>query len=114
MGVIRHSQSTPSKKFAISLQYINNKLAIKIFNKKLINKILHVQKNNLVLELLLCSIFMENIQIFYGGPVIFVVICSKYKVVVAATVLCKLIFKVALAVMSIVRFYLLVNRNRNN
>ena len=37
------------------------------------------------MQLLLCSIVMQNIQIFYGSPVMFVVSCSKNKVAVAAT-----------------------------
>ena len=28
-----------------------------------------------VLQLLLCSIVMQNIQIFYGGPAMFIVTC---------------------------------------
>ena len=39
MGMIK---STQSDKFAISLQYLGKKLAIKLFNKNMINKILHV------------------------------------------------------------------------
>ena len=31
-----------------------------------------------VLHLILCSIVMQNIQIFYGGPLKFVVICSVW------------------------------------
>ena len=52
---------------------------------------------------------MENIQIFYGDPVIFLVACSKQKVAVATTEYTYLyvswflfIFKVA--VMSITKF----------
>ena len=51
MEVARHGQSTENEKLVAFLQYIKKKLS----------------------QLLLCSIVMQNIQIFYGGPVIFVV-----------------------------------------
>ena len=53
MEVARHVQSTQNRKLVIFLQYLKKK----------------------VLQLLLCSIVMQNIQIFYGGPVMFVVRC---------------------------------------
>ena len=56
MGMIKHSQSTQSIKLAVSLQYL---------------------RKEKVPQLLLCSIVMENIQIFYGDTVIFVAICWK-------------------------------------
>ena len=56
MGMIKHSQSTQSIKLAVSLQYL---------------------RKEKVPQLLLCSIVMENIQIFYVDPVIFVAICWK-------------------------------------
>ena len=37
-----------------------------------------------MVALLLCHIVMRNIEIFHRGPAVFVVTCSKYKVVVAA------------------------------
>ena len=53
MKVARHAQTTQNRKLIIFLQYIKKKL----------------------LKLLLCSIVMQNIQIFYGGPVMLVVTC---------------------------------------
>ena len=47
---------------------------IKLFNKN-INKILHVQENYLVSQLLLCSTVMQTIGRFSIGPVMFVVTC---------------------------------------
>ena len=51
MEVARHVQSTQNRKLVILLHYIKKKVS----------------------QLLLCSIVMQNIQIFYGGPVMFVV-----------------------------------------
>ena len=51
MEVARHVQSTQNIKLAIFLQFI--------------------KKN--VLQLFLCSILMQNIEIFHRGPVMFVV-----------------------------------------
>ena len=53
MEVARHVQSTQKRKLVKFLQYIKKK----------------------VLQLLLCSIVMQKIQIFYGDPVMFVVVC---------------------------------------
>ena len=103
MGMIKHSQSTQSNKFAISLQYLKKevrngvhflhadkhqsfyKLALSFlmvvarhvqstYNKNLIILLQHIKKK--VSHLLLCSILMQNIQIFYVGPVMFVATCS--------------------------------------
>ena len=52
MEVVRHVQSTQNRKLVIFFQYINKKL----------------------LQLLFFSIVMQNIRIFYGGTVMFVVI----------------------------------------
>ena len=49
----RHVQITQNRKLVTFLQYIKKKL----------------------LQLLLCSTMMQNIQIFYVGPVMFVVTC---------------------------------------
>ena len=49
MGVVRYVQITQNRKLVIFLQS--------------------------VLQLLLCSIVMQNIQIFYGGPAVFIVTC---------------------------------------
>ena len=102
MGMIKYSQSThQSNKFAITLQYLKKevrngvhllhadkhqssyKLALSFLievarhvsaqNRKLVIFLQYLKKK--VLQLLLCSIIMQNIQIFYGGPVIFVVTC---------------------------------------
>ena len=53
MEVTRYIQSTKNRKLVIFLQYIKKK----------------------VLQLLLCSIVMQNIQIVYGGPATFIVTC---------------------------------------
>ena len=53
----RHVQSTKNRKLVIFLQYLKKKM----------------------LQLLLCSILMQNIQIFFGGPVMFVVTCFFLK-----------------------------------
>ena len=50
---VKHVQSTQDRKFVMFLQYIKKKVP----------------------QLLLCSVVMQNIQIFYDGPVMFVVIC---------------------------------------
>ena len=99
IDMINHSQSTQSNKFAISLQYLKKeirngvhfykhqsfyKLALSFlmevarhvqstYNRKLVMFLQYIKKK--VLQLLLCSIVMQNIQIFYGGPVMFVVTC---------------------------------------
>ena len=49
--VSRHTQSIQNRKLVIFFQYLKKKLS----------------------RLLLCFIVMQNIQIFYGGPVMFVV-----------------------------------------
>ena len=54
MEVARHVQSTQNRKLVIFLQYIKKKMS----------------------QLHMFSIVMENIQIFYGGPVMFVATCS--------------------------------------
>ena len=53
----RHIQSTQNRKLVIFLQYLTKKVS----------------------QELLCSIIMQNIQIFYGGPVMFSVTCY-YKI----------------------------------
>ena len=102
MGIIQHSQSTQSNEIAISLQYLRKevrnrghflytdkhqnfyKLALLFLmevarhvqstqNRKLVKFLQYIKKN--VLQLLLCSIVMQNIQILYGVPVMFVVTC---------------------------------------
>ena len=98
MGMIKHSQSTQSNKFAISLQYckkVRNGVHFLHADKHqsfynltlsfLIEWARHVpstQNSKFLqyikkkqLQLLLCSIVMQNIQIFYGGPAMFVVTC---------------------------------------
>ena len=42
-------------------------------NRKLVKFVQYITKN--ILQLLLCSIMMQNIQIFYGVPVMFFVTC---------------------------------------
>ena len=102
MGMIKHSQSTQSNKFAISLQYLKKevrngvhflhadkhqnfyKLTLSFLmevarhvqstqNRKLVKFLQYIKKN--VLQLLLYSFVMQNIQMLYGVPVMFVVTC---------------------------------------
>ena len=99
MGVVKHSESTQSNKFAISLQHFKREvrdgtyflhadkhqgfyeLTLKFLmevvmhaqsaqNRKLVIFLQHIEEK--VSQLLLCSVVMQNIQIFYGGPVMFV------------------------------------------
>ena len=108
MDMIQHSQSTQSNKFAISLQYLKKevrngvhflhadkhqnfyKLALSFLmevarhvqstqNRKLVKFLQYIKKN--VLQLLLCSIVMQNIQILYGVSVMFVATCFWVAVV---------------------------------
>ena len=106
MGMIKNSQSTQSSKFAISLPYLKNevrdgvhflnpdkhqnfyKLALLLLmelarhvqstqNRKLVIFLQYIKKR--VLQLALCSIVMQDIQSFYGIPVIIVVACFLQK-----------------------------------
>ena len=97
---IKNSQSAQSNKFTISLQYLKKevrngvhflhadkhqsfyKLALS-FLMEVASYVQSTQNRNLVIflqdikkklsQLLLCSILMQNIQIFYGGQFMFVV-----------------------------------------
>ena len=102
IGMIKHSQSTQSNNFAISLQYLQKKVRNRVHflhadkhqsfyklalsfvmevtrnaqstqNRKLVIYLQYIKKK--VLQLLLCSIVMQNIQIFCGCLVMFVVTC---------------------------------------
>ena len=96
MGMIKHFQSTHSIQFVISLQYLKKEVRKgvhflhasehQIFYKLALSFLMeaarHVQSTQnrrlvmfaaKVLQLLLCSIVIQNIQIFYWGPVTFVV-----------------------------------------
>ena len=97
MGMIKHSQSTQSNKFAIALQYLEKRSqgvhflhadehqsfykSELLFLIKVARYVQSTQNRMLViflqrvLQLLLCSIVMQNIQIFYGGPAMFIVTC---------------------------------------
>ena len=102
MGMAKHSQSTQNSKFAISLQYLKKDVRdevyflhadkhqsfYKVALSILMEVIRHAQSiqhrklviflqyiNQKVSELFFCSIVMQNIRIFYGGPVMFVVTC---------------------------------------
>ena len=57
MEVARHVQINQSRKSGICLQYIKKKVS----------------------QLLLCSLMMQNIQMFYGDPNMFVVACFSSK-----------------------------------
>ena len=102
MRIFKHSKSTQSNNFAISLQYLKKevrngvhllhadkhqsfyKLRLSFLtevarhvqsteNRKLVIYLHYIKKN--VSRLLLCSIVMENIQMFYRGPAMFNVTC---------------------------------------
>ena len=102
MGMIKHSRSTQSNEFAIPLQYLKKEVRNRVFflhadnyqsfyklvllflhevarhvesteNRKSIIFLQYIKKK--VSQLLLCSIAMQNIQISYGGPVMFVITC---------------------------------------
>ena len=106
ISMIKHSQSIQSNKFARSLQYLKNeardgvhflhadkhqsfyKLALSFLmevarhvkstqsqNRKLVTFLQYLKK--ILSQLLLCSTVMQNIQIFRGCPVMFVVSCSR-------------------------------------
>ena len=102
MGMIQYSQNTRRNKFAISLQYLKKEVRNRVhflhadkhqsfykftlsFSAEVARHIQSIQNRKLVMflqyrekkvsQLLLCSIMMQNIQIFYGGPVMFSVTC---------------------------------------
>ena len=101
MGMIKHSQITQSNKFAISLQYLKKEVRngdhfwhadkLQSFSKLVLSFLMEVtrhvpntQNRKLVIFLQyirknvttdVCSIVMQNIQMFYRGSVIFVVTC---------------------------------------
>ena len=102
MGMINHSQSTQSNKLAIFLQYLKKEVRngvnflyadkhqrfYKLGLLFLMGVAKHVQSTQnstlaqrikkKVLQLLLCSIVMPNIHIFYGGSAMFVVTCYLF------------------------------------
>ena len=107
MGMIKHSQIAQSNKFTISLQYLQiskKKLGMEvIFGMQINDKVstswyypfwwkwpgmFKIPKigswkyfYNILRKIVatpLCSIVMQNIQIFHGGPVMFVVTCSLH------------------------------------
>ena len=98
LDMIKHSQSTQSNKFAISLQYLKKEVRKRVhflhadehqsfyklgllFLMEVARYVQSTQNRKLViflqrvLQLLLCSIVMQNIQIFYGGRAMFIVTC---------------------------------------
>ena len=99
LGIIKHCQSTQSDKFVISLQYLKKKEVRKgvhflhadehqsfyklglLFLMEVARYVQSTQNRKLiiflqrVLQLILCSFVMQNIQIFYGGPAMFIVTC---------------------------------------
>ena len=92
LGIIKHSQSTQSNKFAISLQYLKKEVKkvyffhadehqSLLFLMEVARYVQSTQNRKFViflkrvLQLLLCSIVMQNIQIFYGALAMFIVTC---------------------------------------
>ena len=101
LGMIKHAQYTQSNKFSISLQYLKKEVTNGVYflyadkhqsfyklgllllmevvryiqstkNRKLVIFLQYILK---AIHLLLCSIVMQNIRIFYGGPAMFIVTC---------------------------------------
>ena len=112
MGMIKYSQNTRRNKFAISLQYLKKEVRNRVhflhadkhqsfykftlsFSAEVARHIQSIQNRKLVMflqyrekkvpQLLLCSIMMQNIQIFYGGPVMFSV--TSYHIIFHDTTL---------------------------
>ena len=109
MGMIKHFQSTQSNKFARSLQYLKKEVrdgvhflhadehqsfySFQVFKftsfykfqtcpnhpKQDVGNVFAISSEKLS-QLLLCSIVIQNIQIFYGGPVVFVVTSFSHAV----------------------------------
>ena len=102
MGMIKYSQSTQSNKFALSKEYLRKKARdgvhflladkyqsfYKLALMLLMEVARHIQSTKdrksviflqyskkRMLQLVLCSVVMQNIQIFYRGPIMFVVTC---------------------------------------
>ena len=92
LRMIKHSQSTQSNKFAISLQYLKKEVKkvyffhadehqSLLFLMEVARYVQSTQNRKFiiflkrVLQLLLCSIVMQNIQIFYGALAMFIVTC---------------------------------------
>ena len=112
MGMIKYSQNTRRNKFTISLQYLKKEVRNRVhflhadkhqsfykftlsFSAEVARHIQSTQNRKLVMflqyrekkvsQLLLCSIMMQNIQIFYGGPVMFSV--TSYHIIFHDTTL---------------------------
>ena len=98
IGIVKHFQSSQNSKVTMSLQYIKKKVRKGVhflhadehqsfyklgllFLMEVARYVQSTQNRKLViflqrvLRLLLCSIVIQNIQIFYGCPVMFVVTC---------------------------------------
>ena len=98
IGIVKHFQSSQNSKVTMSLQYIKKKVRKGVhflhadehqsfyklgllFLMEVARYVQSTQNRKLViflqrvLQLLLCSIVMQNIQIFYGGPATFIVTC---------------------------------------
>ena len=100
IGMVKHSQISQNCKFAMSIQYLRKELRdeidflhqinikvstswqyrfwwkwpdmSKVPNRKVVIFLEYIKKMS---QLLLCFIVMQNIQISFGGPVMFVVTC---------------------------------------
>ena len=97
--MIKHSESAQSNKFAMSLQYLKKEVRDGVYflhtdkvstswhyyfwcgpdmsnqNRELVIILNHEKKLS---QLVFCSIVMQSIQIFYGGPVMFIVTRNIY------------------------------------
>ena len=80
MGMIKHSQNTQSNKCAISLQYLKKDVRDgshffhadkQSFHKWKLSFLMKVARHNHSTQR--TAVAMQNIQIFYGAPVMFVV-----------------------------------------
>ena len=83
MVMIKHSQGTQSNKFAVSLQYIKKEVRdgvhflhahkLQSFYKLTLSFLMEVGRHAQSTQS--NSVVMQNIKLFYGGLVMFVVTC---------------------------------------
>ena len=83
--MIKHSQITRSNKFAISLIYLKNEVRYvdyhvdkRQFYKLVLSFLMEVARHVQNTQNRKFVIFLQKIQIFYGGPVMFLVTCCCY------------------------------------
>ena len=74
MGIVKHSQSSQNSKFPISLQYLRKKVEGEV-DFLLVIFLQCIKKNCCNCFVLYC----DAKQIFYGGPVMFIVTCCSWR-----------------------------------